>query len=30
VEIANAEILLDELRAKTWAAIMADKRALEK
>lgn len=29
VEIANAEALLAELKAKVWAAVMADKRALE-
>lgn len=30
VEIADAEAMLFDLRAKVWAAVMADKRALEK
>ena len=30
VAIAEAQAILDELQAKTWAAVMADKRALEK
>ena len=30
VEIAEAEAMLFDLRAKVWAAVMADKRALEK